>query len=81
MYDNVLMLDRPQIAEAAVVGLPSERWGQKVAAVIVMHDSAAKPWSGMDVRRALRGRLAMHKLPQEVKVVGEIPRNAMGKGM
>lgn len=77
------MRDRPEISEAAVVGLPSERWGQKVCAVVVLKKTgrAGKPWGAMDIRRALKDRLAMHKLPQEVKILSEpIPRNAMGKG-
>jgi acyl-CoA synthetase (AMP-forming)/AMP-acid ligase II len=76
----------PQISEAAVVALPSEQWGQKVAAVVVLHPSAqtagrnGKPWGAMDMRRALRDRLAAYKVPQEMKVLDSIPRNAMGKG-
>jgi hypothetical protein len=36
----------------------------------------------MDLRRALKGRLAGYKIPQEMRVItGELPRNAMGKGM
>lgn len=36
----------------------------------------------MDLRRALRDRLANYKIPQEVKILdGQIPRNAMGKGV
>ncbi|PYI20123.1 AMP-binding enzyme [Aspergillus violaceofuscus CBS 115571] len=81
------LLSLPQIAEAAVVGLPSEQWGQKVAAVVVLNPEAAnaggrngKPWGAMDMRRALKDRLANYKLPQEMKVLsGPIPRNAMGK--
>jgi hypothetical protein len=35
----------------------------------------------MDMRRALKDRLASYKLPQEMKILdGPIPRNAMGKG-
>lgn len=76
----------PHISETAVVGLPSEQWGQKVAAIVVLHPSAqtagrnGKPWGAMDMRRALRGRLAAYKVPQEMKVLDAIPRNAMGKG-
>ena len=33
----------------------------------------------MDLRRALKERLANYKIPQEMKVVDDIPRNAMGK--
>lgn len=39
-----------------------------------------KPFGAMDVRRALRGRLAGYKIPVEVRVLSGIPRNAMGKG-
>ena len=76
---------RPQIAEAAVVGLPSEQWGQKVAVVIVLRPDAAatgrngKSWGPMDMRRALKDRLAGYKIPQEMKILDSIPRNAMGK--
>lgn len=81
------LLSLPQINEAAVVGLPSEQWGQKVAAVVVLNPEVAaktgrngKPWGPMDMRRALKDRLASYKLPQEMKVLdGPIPRNAMGK--
>ena len=34
----------------------------------------------MDMRRALKDRIANYKIPQELKVVGELPKNAMGKG-
>jgi acyl-CoA synthetase (AMP-forming)/AMP-acid ligase II len=79
-------MSRPQIAEAAVVGLPSEQWGSKIAAVIVLSPDAhatgrnGKSWGPMDMRRALKDRLAGYKIPQEMKVLETIPRNAMGKG-
>ncbi|KKK18833.1 putative AMP-binding enzyme [Aspergillus ochraceoroseus] len=81
------LLSLPQIAEAAVVGLPSEQWGQKVAAIVVLNTEVAattgrngKPWGSLDMRRALKDRLASYKLPQEMKILdGPIPRNAMGK--
>ena len=79
-------LYRPQVSEVAVVGLPSDQWGQKVAAVIVLDPSQAqsgrsgKTWGLMDMRRALKDRLANYKIPQELKVVQDLPRNAMGKG-
>jgi acyl-coenzyme A synthetase/AMP-(fatty) acid ligase len=79
-------MNRPQIAEVAVVGLPSEQWGQKIAAVVVLNDAHAdsgrggKIWGVMDMRRALKDRLVNYKVPQELKVVKELPKNAMGKG-
>lgn len=76
---------RPQISEAAVVGIASEQWGQKVAVVVVLQSEHAqtgrggKRWGVMDMRRALKDKLANYKIPQEMKVVESIPKNAMGK--
>lgn len=38
-----------------------------------------KVWGPMDMRRALKDRLALYKIPQEMRVLESIPRNAMGK--
>jgi malonyl-CoA/methylmalonyl-CoA synthetase len=79
------MLSLPQVSEVAVVGLPSEAWGQKVAAVVVLSEAGktagrgGKAWSALDMRRALKDILANYKIPQEMRVVESIPRNAMGK--
>ncbi|KAL8883313.1 MAG: hypothetical protein Q9215_008273, partial [Flavoplaca cf. flavocitrina] len=87
----------PQISEAAVLGLPSPQWGQKVVAVVVLNPSPPpsppsspsqsrsptrrgnKKWSILDVRRALKPRLAAYKIPQEMRVLEALPKNAMGK--
>lgn len=79
------LLSLPQISECAVVGLPSETWGQKVAAVVVLSPvgktagKGGKAWGAMDMRRALKEKLVAYKIPQDLKVVEGIPRNAMGK--
>lgn len=68
-----------------MVGVASEQWGQKVAAVVVLDPAHAqsgkggKTWGAMDMRRALKDKLANYKIPQEMKVVEELPKNAMGK--
>ena len=38
-----------------------------------------KIWGVMDMRRALKDKLANYKIPQELEVVDKIPKNAMGK--
>jgi acyl-coenzyme A synthetase/AMP-(fatty) acid ligase len=79
------MLSLPAIAECAVVGLPSETWGQKVAAVVVLSEQGktagkgGKAFGPMDLRRGLKDKLAPFKIPQDLKLVDSIPRNAMGK--
>lgn len=42
-------------------------------------EAAGKPWSIMDMRRALKDKLAAYKVPQEMKVVEQLQKNAMGK--
>ncbi|KAH0266503.1 acetyl-CoA synthetase-like protein, partial [Aureobasidium melanogenum] len=79
------MLSLPAISECAVVGLPSEIWGQKPAAVVVLSEQGktagkdGNPFGAMDLRRGLKDKVAAFKIPQELKVVESIPRNAMGK--
>ncbi|KAK7748272.1 hypothetical protein SLS62_008732 [Diatrype stigma] len=73
------LLSLPEVAEAAVLAVPSGRWGQKVGAVVVMAPGSPGIWKPMDMRRALRGRLASYKIPQVLRVVESIERNAMGK--
>jgi malonyl-CoA/methylmalonyl-CoA synthetase len=65
--------------------VPSEKWGQKVTAVVVLSEMGktagkeGRKWSPLDMRRSLKERLANYKIPQAMKVVEAIPRNAMGK--
>ncbi|CZT44645.1 related to malonyl CoA synthetase [Rhynchosporium secalis] len=77
------LLSLPQVSEAAVVAVPSGKWGQKVGAVIILSEDAVgrngAKWGPMDMRRALKERLAGYKIPQVMKVVDDIPKNAMGK--
>ncbi|EGS19219.1 uncharacterized protein CTHT_0058440 [Thermochaetoides thermophila DSM 1495] len=74
------MLALPQVAEVAVVAVPSGKWGQKVGAVVVLSkEYEGKGWSPLEMRRSLRDRLANYKIPQVLKIVEHIPRNAMGK--
>ncbi|KAF2453849.1 hypothetical protein BDY21DRAFT_387801 [Lineolata rhizophorae] len=79
------MLALPQVAECAVVAVPSPSWGQKVAAVVVLTEEGrtagkgGRAWSPLDMRRALKERLVNYKIPQDMKIVESIPRNAMGK--
>lgn len=79
------LLSLPQISDAAVVGVANEQWGQKVSAVVVLDPSqkmsgkGGKQWGVMDMRRALKDVLAAYKIPQELRAVEELPKNAMGK--
>ncbi|WP_423917538.1 class I adenylate-forming enzyme family protein [Candidatus Poriferisodalis sp.] len=72
-----VLVSHPQVAEAAVVGLPDEQWGERVAAAVVPHDGEEPDPAG--VIAFVREQLAHYKCPREVMIVSELPRNAMGK--
>ncbi|KAJ6442715.1 2-succinylbenzoate-CoA ligase [Purpureocillium lavendulum] len=73
------LLSLPEVAEAAVVAVPSGNWGQKVGAVVILDPDVVQKWTPLEMRRALKSRLAGYKIPQVMRVVDHIPRNAMGK--
>ena len=73
------LLEHPAIEEAAVVGLPDDRWGARVVAVVVPHAGVEAP-STSAIEAHLRERLAGYKVPREVIVEAEpLPRTASGK--
>lgn len=67
----------PSIAEAAVAGTPSERWGEQVAAWVVLKEGASV--TEEDLIAHCRTQLAAYKCPKQVYEVSELPRNALGK--
>jgi len=67
----------PGVADAVVVGVPDERWGQRVAAVIAAADGTAPTLE--DVQAHCRSSLAGYKVPRSVTVVDRVPRSPAGK--
>ncbi len=70
---ETVLLGHPGVAEAAVVGLPDDDLGQRIVAFIV---GEAEPQELIDY---VAQQLSVHKRPREVRVMTELPRNAMGK--
>ena len=67
----------PGIAEAAVIGVPDERWVEVGRAIVVLRPGATE--TEQDVIRHCVERLAKFKVPKSVVFVDELPHNATGK--
>jgi acyl-CoA synthetase (AMP-forming)/AMP-acid ligase II len=65
------------VVDVAVVGIPDERWGQRLHAFVVKRPRSKLSEDG--VRDHVRSRLARFKVPRSVTFVDELPRNATGK--
>ncbi|MQA15222.1 MAG: AMP-binding protein [Pseudonocardiaceae bacterium] len=65
------------VAEVAVVGVPDERWGESIRAVVVVRDG--QPVTEDDIDRACRERIAAYKRPRSVDFVAELPKTGTGK--
>ena len=72
-----VLMRHPAVRDAAVVGLPSEDWGEAVAAVIVTAPGARPPDGELDAW--CRRHLSRHKIPRRYEAVEELPRNPAGK--
>ena len=72
-----LLLSHPHVADAAVVGVEDEEFGQVLAAFVVRAPGATL--DADTVRLYVRENLARFKVPKRVEFVDEIPRNATGK--
>jgi len=70
-------IGHPAIAEAAVIGLPHPRWGERPLLIVAPREGAARDKD--DILRYLRAHLANWQLPDDVVFVAEIPHTATGK--
>ncbi len=75
---ELALFDHPDVADVLVVGVPDERWGSAVVAVVEPADPASPP-SLAALKDHLRSSLAGYKLPKRLVVVDEVQRSPAGK--
>jgi len=73
-----MLYRHPAVADAAVLGIPDKRTGERVVAVVVLRDGREVELTEIREHCRLQG-LAVQKCPEQLEVVDALPRNAMGK--
>ena len=76
VFEGVL-LRHPAVLEAAVVGMPDEKWGESPHAFVVLRPDAVV--TETELRDFARGALAHFKVPSVIQFVRELPKTATGK--
>jgi acyl-CoA synthetase (AMP-forming)/AMP-acid ligase II len=73
------LYEHPAVKEAAVIGIPSEKWGEEVKAVVALEPG--KTLTADELISFARAHIAGYKVPKSVDFVPELPRNGTGKLM
>ena len=74
---EMLIDEQPGVFESAVIGVPHPDFGEAVVAVVVPREGAHVDPDAM--RDSLKTQLANFKVPKEIRVIEQLPRNTMGK--
>ena len=72
-----IVREHPLVEDAAVIGVPDEKWGEVPKLIVKLKEGAAL--SKEDLLGFLEGRIARYKMPKYVAIVDEIPRSVAGK--
>jgi len=72
-----VLFEHSAIAEVAVIGVPDDKWGELLVAVVVLHEGTTLDLE--ELQGFVGGKLARYKLPRKLHLVDALPRNPAGK--
>ena len=72
-----MLFEHSAIAEVAVIGVPDDKWGELLVAVVVLHEGTTLDLE--ELQGFVGGKLARYKLPRKLHLVDALPRNPAGK--
>jgi acyl-CoA synthetase (AMP-forming)/AMP-acid ligase II len=72
-----VLLAHPAVQDCAVIGLPDEKWGERVTAVVQLRPGQAVTED--EIRAFVKDRLGSVKAPKQVEVWPDLPRSKVGK--
>ena len=73
-----IFLEHPDIKDIAICGVPDSTYGQRVGAVVVINDGTTE-FEVNDMRDWAKTKMPHYSMPTKLKIMKELPRNAMGK--
>ena len=71
------VMEHPAVQDCAVVGLPDDKWGERVTAVVQLHPDQSV--TDDEVRAFVKARIGGVKAPKQVEVWPDLPRSKVGK--
>jgi fatty-acyl-CoA synthase len=76
--ENALM-SHPDVAEAAVVAVPDDKWGERPLATVVLREGATATFEALRIFLAEEGKIARWQLPERWTVIESVPKTSVGK--